>query len=260
MNDAIERPMTCVTTFSEGPAEYHFVQQTSWGFNPSEGGGLWFVFLDDGDHVREVPTHEVEKTPTGIRFTSLHGNVYDIRDPYESDVIDVGWSTFSWPLPMLYSVLRGESTVSIGDFEMFALVSPTGFVMTLVTMEGDTGAYARYASMWHPVNDMASLDGGMLVEVEPDVSVEIYDQADNAGMQSPIDEFPTLNSVKVAEAVSAAAMPAVAASAGVSLPVINTVDDFPVALAYGSAHPESRWFIEKRARALDPEVQFPWAE
>jgi hypothetical protein len=53
-------------------------------------------------------------------------------------------------------------------------------------------------------------------------------------------------------------MPPVTASGMSILPVIATVADIPSAVLMGESDPSVRWYVEKRARALDSAVKFPW--
>jgi hypothetical protein len=159
---------------------------------------------------------------------------------------------------MIYTVLRGEDGMSFADqLETYALVNPQGHVMTLVTMGGDAGVYARYASMWHRVANLETLDGGTLVQVEPDISVELYDDADNSGMSMFVKDLPVINPLEAEDAVKSGTMPLVS-SGEVYLPVISSIDDVQFAIAVADRDESIRWFVEKRARALDPEVTFPW--
>ena len=143
------------------------------------------------------------------------------------------------------------------DPEMHALVDVKGNVMTLVMMTDD-GVFARYSGLWHRVSDMSSLDGGSMVIVDGPSAVSLYDEADTRGQQIPIVAFPDVDEQEAARAGETSSVPPVTASGMVTLPIIATASDIPQAVSAGEADPSVRWYVEKRARALDPAVEFPW--
>ena len=251
----ITRPMTYVTYYKTGAPETLFAAGVEYEYLPEDGH--WDVRLDNGDYWRSIFTKQLDReSDTELDFVTIHGNRVLVRDPVPSDVIDAGWSTYTWPIELIYAVLRGETPMP-NDPDMHALVDAKGNVMTLVLMTDD-GVFARYSGLWHRVADMAMLDGGSTVQVDPDTAVSLYDEADTRGQQIPILAFPDVDQQDALDASSATTTPGVTASGMAQLPIIATAADIPSAVSAGEADPTVRWYVEKRARALDPEVVFPW--
>lgn len=251
----ITRPMTYTTYYKSGPPEVHFAAGVEYEYLPEDGH--WDVRLDEGDYWRSIYTKQLDReTQDELDFTTIHGNRVIVRDPVPSDVVAAGWSTFTWPIELIYAVLRGE-TPMMTDPDMHALVDAKGNVMTLVLMTGD-GVYARYSGLWHRVSDLSALDGGTTVQVDADTAVSLYDEADTRGQQVPIVAFPEVDQADAAAAGAASSLPPITASGMATLPVIATASDVPSAVALGESDPSVRWYVEKRARALDPAVVFPW--
>ena len=251
----INRPMTYVTYYKDGRPATRFAAAVEYEYRPEEG--VWEVRVAESDYWRSIFTKSIDnESDSGLEFTTVYGNRVFVRDPVPSDIVDAGWSTFTWPIELIYAVLRGETVMS-SDPEMHALVDAKGNIMTLVMMTDD-GVFARYSGLWHRVADMSALDGGSMVVVDGDSAVSLYDEADVRGQQIPIQSLPDVDPAEVESATAATSLPPVTASGMATLPIIATASDIPQAVSAGEADPSVRWYVEKRARALDPAVEFPW--
>jgi hypothetical protein len=249
----ISHPVTRVVTFTSGPPGVALASEVAWEYD-AESGLTEFIFFD-GVSSRSVFATGVEISEVEERVDAVtrNGNHLVIREITESDAVPADVRSFSLPLPVLYAVARGEH-MDTGTLQV--AVDNRGNVATVLLFSPE-GLFARYSSMWHAVSDVASLDGLALVETG-DTTVDLYDNADSRGQQISALGLPEIELEDVFDAMSVSTSPPVTASAMIELPIIRTLADVPAAIERADNDKAIRWYVERRAKALDPTMDMPW--
>lgn len=220
-------------------------------------GGI-SVGWDDLDHIRGVILSNVEDQGDWIVGTSAEGQEFRFRalDPY--DAVDMGAGAgVPQPLQVVQAaVIRGGALADSLD----AVVAADNTVATLM-LETGLGTFVRYGGDWQLLrDDSGSLDDMNLVSVAPG-ALAVWDAADSAGSTISVFDLPlkgdngeTINPEDTSLDLETAA--AIAAS-GVSIPQIASEEDLDLGIRYANAHPEARWYVTKRARALAASARIP---
>jgi len=172
-------------------------------------------------------------------------------DPY--DAVDMAPDAgVPQPLDVVKAhVIRGVMLAT----QLDAVVAPDNTVVTLI-IETGMGTYVRYGGSWLLMPEGSSaLEDMALVQVAPS-AMAVWDQSDSAGKTVSIADLPTkdVGAVETIEmpgedqpAIGEEEVPVVA---GANIPSVNQIEDLPVAIRYAITHPESRWYVIKRATAL----------
>lgn len=216
------------------------------------------VGWDDEDQIQGVILTNVEDQGDWIVGTTDYGQEYRFRpvDPY--DAVDMGAGA-GVPQPVQVvqaAVIRGGALADSLD----AVVAADNTVATLM-LETGMGTFVRYGGDWQLLrDDSGSLDDMNLVAVAPG-ALQVWDAADGAGSTISVFDLPlkgddgeAINPEDTSLDVETAA--AIAAS-GVSIPAITAEEDLDLGIRYANSHPEARWYVTKRARALAASARIP---
>lgn len=203
-------------------------------------------------------------------ITAESGFPITVRTVEPDDAVgQAGFPNFPLPIPVIGAILAGENM----DTHVEALVGDDGYVNTLLLVT-DVGLWVRYSSQWIRLWDVDPINALNSVEVA-DEAVDLYDAADRAGNMLPVSSLPgpekstglpqapELISVTVAPSAQmtfTAEAPTTASAAATITLRIDTADDLPAAIQAAVIDPSIRWYVERRAGALNPEMVLPWLE
>ena len=226
-------------------------------------GTSFYHYVDIGEAEIDVPgLFKGVTTPSGFPIT--------VRAVEEEDTVGQGgFPAFPLPVPVIGAILSGQNM----DTHLEALVGEDGFVATMLLVT-DAGLYVRYSSNWLRLYDVDPISNLNSVEVD-DSALALYDDADNAGNVLPIASMPgpekktgtrqvlDLATVTVGAGVqmtfSPGQEPIAVTAAMATIPIrIDTADDLPGAISAAANDESLRWYVERRARALAPEMVLPW--
>jgi hypothetical protein len=211
---------------------------------------------DDGDTIRGVILSSVEDQGDHIMGTDEGGQIVRFRDLDPYDAVMMSAAGVPQPLQVVQAhVLRGGVLADSLD----ALVAADNTVATLM-LETGMGTFVRYAGDWQLLSDSTgSLDDLAVVSVAPG-ALDVWDAADSASTTISIFDLPLVgddgNPINPEPQVDIETTAAIAAS-GISIPQITTIEDLDLGLRYANAHPEARWYVTKRARALAASGRIP---
>lgn len=218
-------------------------------------GGI-SVGWDDEDQIQGVILASVEDQGDWVVGTTDYGQEYRFRplDPY--DAVDMGAGAgVPQPLQVVQAaVIRGGALADSLD----AVVAADNTVATLM-LETGMGTFVRYGGDWQLLrDDSGALDDMGLFSVAPG-ALAVWDAADSAGQTISVFDLPQKgegDEVINPEPVDIETTSAIAAS-GISIPQIEKTEDLDLGIRYGDAHPEARWYVTKRARALAASARIP---
>jgi hypothetical protein len=221
---------------------------------PGEGG--WSVGWDEDDRINGVILTSVTDEGDWVTGTDAEGQQYRFRplDPY--DAVMMSAAGVPQPLSVVQAhVLRGGALADSLD----AVVAADNTVATLM-LETGMGTFVRYGGDWQLLrDDSGSLDDMNLVSVAPG-ALQVWDAADGAGQTLSVFDLPlkgddgeAINPEPDTDIETAAAI----AASGISIPAIGTEEDLDLGIRYANSHPEARWYVTKRARALAASARIP---
>jgi hypothetical protein len=238
-------------------SEEQVIRRYIGGVASGIGDGGVSVGWDDLDHIRGVILSSVEDQGDWIVGTSAEGQVYKFRpmDPY--DAVDMGAGAgVPQPLQVVQAaVIRGGVLADSLD----AVVAADNTVATLM-LETGMGTFVRYGGDWQLLrDDSGALDDMGLVSVAPG-ALDVWDAADSAGQTISVFDLPQKGNdgevVNPEPSVDVETAAAIAAS-GISIPQIASEEDLDLGIRYANSHPEARWYVSKRARALAASARIP---
>lgn len=218
--------------------------------------GGWSVGWDDEDRINGVILTSVEDQGDWIVGTDADGRTYRFRDLDPYDAVTMSAAGVPQPLPVVQAhVLRGGVLADSLD----AVVAPDNTVATLM-LETGMGTFVRYSGDWQLLrDDSGSLDDMNLVSVSPG-ALGVWDAADSAGQTISVFDLPLkgddgepINPEPDVDIETAAAI----AASGVSIPQISSIEDLDLGIRFANAHPDARWYVTKRARALTASARIP---
>jgi hypothetical protein len=191
-----------------------------------------------------------------VRFVDDYNGVITLRPVRESDTEQASNHPFfpdhALPVPVIGGIMSG----TIGQTRLFAATDLDGDVHTLI-LESGLGLFARYGRAWTAA-DATGLANLNVVQVA-DIDLETYDRNDENGWQTTLamltpDQSPSNVTSIVVEPRE------IVASAPITAPLIASLDDAQVAIDFAAdeTNAGSRWFVEKRLRALGHTEPFPW--
>lgn len=218
--------------------------------------GGWSVGWDEDDRINGVILTSVEDQGDWIVGNDSEGRVYRFRDLDPYDAVMMSAAGVPQPLAVVQAhVLRGGALADSLD----AVVAGDNTVATLM-LETGMGTFVRYQGDWQLLrDDSGSLDDMSLVSVAPG-ALSVWDAADSAGTTLQVFDLPLkgddgkpINPEPQVDVETAAAI----AASGVSIPQIDSAEDLDLGVRYANAHPEARWYVTKRARALAASGRIP---
>lgn len=217
---------------------------------------------------------DVEDETKGVYFTDLVDNgdntftgsdsVVSVRPVDTYDALSLAPSAgVPQPLEVVKAeILRGGGMVAT---ELDALVADDNTVATLMLDTG-MGVYVRYAGDWQPLSSTSDSLEDLAVVAVGSGAVDVYDAAEGAQTTVSIEDLPVattddagnLSMIDPAANVEGELIgEEVLTASGSNIPVIATADDMDLGITYGKTHPESRWYVAKRAKALGIQDQIP---
>lgn len=219
-------------------------------------GGI-SVGWDDEDQIFGVILTSVEDRGDWIVGVTEYGQEYRFRplDPYDAIDMKAG-AGVPQPLQVVQAaVIRGGTLADSLD----ALVAADNTVATLM-LETGMGTFVRYSGDWQLLSDdTGALDDLAVVPVAPN-AVQVWDAADGASTTVSIFDLPLVGDdgapINPEEETDIETAAAIAAS-GCSIPQISRIEDLDLAVRYANVHPDARWYVTKRARALSASGKLP---
>lgn len=224
---------------------------------PAEGG--WSVGWDEdnGDFIRGVILTSVEDQGDWIVGVSSEGQNYRFRDLDPYDAVSMSAAGVPQPLAVVQAeVIRGGVLAS----QLDAVVAADNTVATLM-LETGLGTFVRYAGDWQLLSSSsASLEDMSLFPVGP-AALDIWDAADSASQTISVFDLP-MPTGKDGEMVDPTSdidieTTAAIAASGIQIPSIERVEDLDLGVRYANTHPQARWYVTKRARALEASGRIP---
>jgi hypothetical protein len=221
----------------------------------ADGESTYLVAYDDGPDQRAFM---VPKLVADGQFISTPDGTIRIRDVDPYDAVQLAPSA---GIPQPIEVVRAAVLLGGGNLaqELDAVVAADNTVATLL-LETGLGTYVRYSGDWQQLSeDSDSLEDMSLVAVGPG-AVDIFDAGDAAGHTVSVFDLPMPSGQdgQLVEPGEPEGDDSVAlAASGVSIPEINQVEDLDLGIRFASAHPAVRWYVQKRAHALDAADRIP---
>lgn len=246
----VERPGSQVPFSIGSRAEYE----------PGDGD-VGTLYLDWPGETHDYDVEAVEALDAEqFRFTTGSGQYVVVRQtlPDDGELVD---QFLPWKIPMPTEVLGAllQSTIPLPNLS--AAVDQQGDVHTLI-LETNLGLYARYSRTWIRMPDATPIENLSIVDV-PASDLDAYDEADSAGDALHITDLHPA-AAEVAEYIEtepATPPPVTAATAPPTRTIIiASLADMDEGVAY-AATPEgrsSRWYLERRGRALGWTGTYPW--
>lgn len=260
-NPAMVETTYRVTTDAVTETEEDIVRlQPVAGIAAGAATGGWSVGWDEdgGDYIRGVILSSVEDQGDWIVGVSTEGQAYRFRDLDPYDAVMMSAAGVPQPLQVVQAhVLRGGGVLADS---LDALVAADNTVATLM-LETGMGTFVRYAGDWQLLSDSTgALDDLAVVAVAPG-AVDVWDAADSASTTVSVFDLPLVDNqdgstINPEPQVDFETTAAIAAS-GISIPQIDRVEDLDLGIRYANAHPEARWYVTKRARALTASGRIP---
>lgn len=244
-----------VTDTYEEETGLRFVGDLAAG--PANGG--WSVGWDqyDGDGVQGVILTSVEDQGDAIFGIGEEGQAYRIRplDPYDA----VGMSAAGVPQPLEVvqaEVIRGGVLAQ----QLDAVVAADNTVATLM-LETGLGTFVRYAGDWQLLSaSSGSLEDMSLVPVGP-AALTVWDAADSASTTISVFDLPVPSDdgtiIDPTDSSLDVETTAAIAASGVQIPQVERVEDLDLGIRFANTHPQARWYVTKRARALAATAKLP---
>lgn len=215
------------------------------------------VAVEDDYSGREYTVGEIVVQNTNeFRFRTDSDELIILRPTVANDAVH--WPRTPDRIPLPVEIIGGILTDAIQPPTIAAAIDNEGDVHTMI-LETAVGLYARYASLWIRMTDISPIEQLDIVDVPAD-DLEIYDQADQAGQTTNIRYLHPID--RPAPSAVATTSP-VATTAAVTTPTLVTITsaaDIPDAVVFAQAHPESRWYVARRAKALGWAEPLPWED
>jgi hypothetical protein len=219
------------------------------------------VAVDDDYDRRYLDVAKVVfETPEEFRFETSAGTKVTLRQTVPTDAAK--WDRLSGRIDLPVEIIGAIMTNSTPEPTITAAVDDEGEVHTMV-LETSLGLYARYARTWIRMLDISAIEPLEMVDVPSD-DLEIYDQADDAGRSVNVSSLhPIMQGYQTAVDFTAPA-PVEPVTAGAATfagtVLISSAADLDDAIAFAAtdAGAGSRWYVERRARALGHTDPLPW--
>lgn len=220
----------------------------------SEAGDVTVVWEDDDEHPHSISLGTTAHQEGYDVVGEANDTVYRLRPPRPTDA----GTKFSQPVEVIEAALiRGEGMMAD---ELEAVVAGDNTVATLM-LETGLGTYVRYGADWQLLGpDSRSLENLSLVPVA-DSAVDTWDAADAAGTTISIFDLertePGTETTHSPEAPEESLGTEVTVPVTSSVPVVASVLDVDLAVRYAALHPDTRWYVVKRAIALGEQHRVP---
>jgi hypothetical protein len=216
------------------------------------------VALEDAYDLRYLGVGKViELNDQSFRFETEYGRPVHIRQTIAQDA--ASWDYLQGRIDLPVEIIGAIMTAAVPEPTLTAAIDDEGEVHTMV-LETSLGLYARYARTWIRMMDISPIEALEVVDVPSD-DLGIYDDADDAGKTVNIrDMHPKTEGYDTAVSVNAAEEPEPVAASAAGTVVVASAADLPAAIEFAatSAGVASRWYVERRARALGHTDPLPW--
>jgi hypothetical protein len=213
---------------------------------------------DNGDRQHGVVLTSVEDQGDWIVGMSEDGQFHRFRTLDPHDAVSMSAAGVPQPLAVVQAeVIRGGVLAQ----QLDAVVAADNTVATLM-LETGLGTFVRYAGDWQLLSSTtASLEDLNLVPVGP-AALEIWDAADSASQTISVFDLPVpsgdggIIDPTDDDSLDLETTAAIAAS-GIQIPQIEREEDLDLGVRYANTHPQARWYVTKRARALNASARIP---
>lgn len=243
-----------VTDLSEERVGTRYLSGVQAGLGPTG----WSVGWDDegGEVIRGVILSSVTDQGDAIMAVTLDGQTIRFRDLDPYDAVSMSAAGVPQPLVVVQAeVLRGGVVAE----ELDAIVAADNTVATLM-LETGVGTFVRYSGDWQLLSsDSDALENMSIVAVAAS-ALAVWDAADAASQTLSVFDLPMKTDdgeVVMPESGVDIETAAAMAASGISIPQISTVEDLDLGIRYGNAHPAARWYVTKRASALQASAMIP---
>jgi hypothetical protein len=194
-------------------------------------------------------------TDTGDAIVGTSGTLsYSFRpvDTYDAVQLAPG-AGCPQPISVVRAHILGGAALSQ---QLDAVVSPDNTVSTLM-LETRLGTFVRFGGDWQELSSVsAALDDLALVQVGAG-AVTVYDAAEAARTTVSVFDLPVPSSNDPTIMIEPEETVPGKATGTVSIPVIASAADMGMGIRFGNVHPESRWYVVKRAQALRATAELP---
>lgn len=256
----VERTLTVVTDPVTDTEETQIYLHPVGGLQYDVAEGGWAVMWDEdgGDFQRGVVLQEVEDQGDWIIGTSVDGQFHRFRAVDPHDAVTMSPARVPQPLAVVQAEINRGGILAQ---QLDAVVAADNTVATLM-LETGLGTFVRYAGDWQLLSaSSASLEDMGLVAVGPG-ALDIWDAADAASTTISVFDLPVPSDDggpdidPTDDGLDIETTAAIAAS-GVQIPQIERVEDLDLGVRYANTHPQARWYVTKRARALQATAALP---
>lgn len=255
-------PATMELHLADGSITLEIERNFTWKEEAGPNYSYW-VERDTGDMLLALSFTKIVNDLDGyLEAVTPAGSKVIVRKYDEYDPVRMGVSAVPWPKSVVQDWMIGEGPIMLN-----ALVDNNGDVATLL-LDSPSASYVRYTGQWFLLPDIEAISDYDLVAVE-DTALDLYDPADQTGKSVKITSMPVKPEEDFRVAVNysgdpdaAALQPLVveAVVASLTVPTIASARDIPSAIEFAAEHPDFRWYVERRAKALGLGNEFPWNE
>lgn len=253
-------------------------QAPTYGPDPHHPGRMVLTIPIRGDGKKIFLSSITKESHDYLEaVTDPGGHRIVVRASNEHDVVGSQSVTSKIPLPLRVIEELVSNVEPTEPVVLNALADDQGFVSTLL-LDSPSGMYVRYSRVWVELSDPEIIHNMDVYEVA-DEALDLYDQYDQVGRSIHVGSLPMIDAADHLRADSKAEEIAVARDsaqdeaeilktqaqaepepvAASTLPAISSPEQLTASIQTGIDDPSIRWYIEKRASALNvPIEELPW--
>lgn len=226
-----------------------------------EGELVWFA----GGDRQAIDALSVEDAGDSFAITSSGGRTAAVRalDPYDGIMLAPA-AGVPQPLEVVKAHVAGSGGMVAQELD--AVVAQDNTVVTLMLDTG-LGTYLRFSGDWQLLSaSSTALDDTYLIPVSAS-ALEVFDRADAARTTLSVFALPRkessddgeieINPDPVGVQTTIPREGGAMIAAGAMIPAVDTIDDLDTAVRFAHTHPQARWYVAKRAVALNASGKVP---